>query len=129
MSGDTTKSPNLERVATGADLLVHEALAPQLVKELSAGAREAGNERMHKVLEDVLDYHASPVEAAEIARDAQVGHLLYYHIVPPLLLAPMETIFVEGVDEIYEGPVTLGRDGTMVIMESDSDTIEVDTKL
>lgn len=129
ISGDTVKSANLERIAEGADLLVHEALAPQLVAELTAAAEAAGNERLAKITRDILTYHATPVEAAEIARDAGVGHLLYYHIVPPLLLAPMETIFLEGVDEVYSGPVTVGRDGTLVLMETGSETIEVEEKL
>ena len=60
---------------------------------------------------------------------AGVDQLLYYHIVPPLLVAPMETIFLEGVDDVYDGPVTVGRDGTLVIMESGSEAIEVEEKL
>ncbi len=129
ISGDTVKSANLERVAAGTDLLVHEALAPRLVTELTAGAEAAGNERLAKLTRDILTYHTTPVEAAEIARDAGVDQLLYYHIVPPLLVAPMETIFLEGVDDVYDGPVTVGRDGTLVIMESGSETIEVEQKL
>ena len=129
ISGDTVKSANLERAAKGTDLLVHEALAPQLVAQLTAAAQAAGNERLAKITRDILTYHATPVEAAEIARDAGADHLLYYHIVPPLLIAPMETIFLQGVEETYDGPVTLGRDGTLVIMEGNSDTIEVEEEL
>ena len=129
VSGDTVKSPNLERVAAGSDLLVHEALSARLVMELTAAAEAAGNQRVAKLTRDILTYHTTPIEAAEIARDAEVRHLLYYHIVPPLLLAPMETIFLEGVEDVYDGPVTLGRDGTLILMESGSDTIEVQEKL
>ena len=52
----------------GVDLLVHEALAPQLVAQLTAAAQAAGNERLAKITRDILTYHATPVEAAEIAR-------------------------------------------------------------
>jgi len=129
VSGDTKKDANLQRFAEGVDLLVHEALSRQLVEVLNRGAERAGRPRLAKIIHDILDYHTSPVEAAEIARDANVGHLLYNHIVPPLLLPPMEGIFLEGVDDAYSGPVTLGRDGTFVRMPAGSDVIEVDELL
>ena len=129
VSGDTKKDANLQRFAKGVDLLVHEALAPQLVEVLNRGAQRANRPRLAKITHDILDYHTSPVEAAEIARDAGVRHLLFNHIVPPLLLPPMEGIFLEGVAETYAGPVTLGQDGTLVILPSGSDTIEVEELL
>ena len=125
ISGDTVKSENLQEFARGVDLLVHEALAPHLVARITEAARSAGNERLAKITVDILDYHATPVEAAEIARDAGVGHLLLHHIVPPLPLAPMEAMFLEGVGEAWNGPVTLGQDGTLVRLDADSEAIEV----
>ena len=35
-------------------------------------------------------------------------------------------IWLEGVDDAYAGPVTLGRDGTLISLPRDSDRIEVD---
>jgi ribonuclease Z len=125
VSGDTVKSANLEAFARDVDLLVHEALAPQLVERITQAAEGAGNDRIAKITRDILDYHTTPVEAAQSAHAASVGHLLYNHIVPPLLLLPMEDIFVEGVDEVYAGPVSVGRDGMLVQMPAGSDTIEV----
>jgi len=129
VSGDTRKDANLQEFARGVDLLVHEALSPELVGVLNRGAERAARPRLAKITADILDYHTSPVEAAEIARDAAVGHLLYTHIVPPLLLPPMEGLFLEGVDETYDGPVTLGRDGTLVRLPADSEAIEVEALL
>ena len=80
---------------------------------------------MAKITEDIIDYHTSPIEVAEIARDAEVGHLLYNHIVPPLLVAPMDDVFVRGVGDIYKGPLTIGRDGTLIELPAGSDSIEV----
>lgn len=125
ISGDTTKSANLQAMAQGVDLLVHEALSPQLVGALTEAATAAGRPNLAKITRDIVDYHTSPVEAAEIARDAGVDHLLFHHIVPPLLVAPMVGIFLDGVDVVYEGPVTLGDDGTLISLESGSDAIEV----
>ncbi len=124
ISGDTSKSANLAQFAEGVDLLVHEALAPQLVGAITEAAREADRPSLVKITEDILTYHASPVEAAEIARDADADALLYYHIVPPLLLPPMEEIFLDGVSETYDGPVVLGMDGTFMSLPAGSAAIE-----
>jgi len=129
LSGDTRKSANLEHFAQGTDLLVHEALSRQLVGVMTEGARKAGRENLVKITTDILDYHASPVEAAQSASTAGAQHLLFYHIVPPLLLAPMEGIFVEGVSEAYDGPFTVGRDGTLVHLPTGSEQIEVEELL
>ncbi len=129
LSGDTSKSANLQAMAGGVDLLVHEALSPELVGVMTRAAQTAGVPRIEKITVDIVGYHTSPIEAAEIARDAKVRHLLFYHIVPPLPLAPLREVFVDGVDEIYDGPVTLGRDGTLISMPAGSTDIEVDELL
>jgi ribonuclease Z len=129
ISGDTKKSANLQRFADRVDLLVHEALAPQLVAVLTRAAAAAGAKNIAKITEDILDYHATPVEAAEIARDAGVRQLLFYHIVPPLPLGPLQEAFVEGVSEVYDGPVTVGCDGTFFSLPAGSDVIEHDELL
>ncbi len=125
VSGDTVKSANLERFAVGVDLLVHDALAPQLVAVLNRGAAAAGAAHLEKITADIPDYHATPVEAAEVARDAGAGHLVLYHVVPPLPLAPLEAVFLDGVDEVFDGPVTLGRDGLLFGLPAGSEAIEM----
>ena len=129
ISGDTKKSKNLENFAQGTDLLVHEALSRKLVGAMTAGAKKAGRPRLAKITQDILDYHTSPVEAAESATAAGADHLLFYHIVPPLLLAPLEAVFIEGVSDAYDGPFTVGRDGTLVSLPAGSDEITVEQLL
>ena len=79
ISGDTTKIASVEKFAVNVDLLVHEALAAHLLKAMNEGASAAGNLPRAKIFLDVLNYHATPVEVAEIARDSKARHLLYYH--------------------------------------------------
>tara|TARA_R110000823_G_scaffold27609_10_gene80387 strand:- start:1714 stop:2784 length:1071 start_codon:yes stop_codon:yes gene_type:complete len=124
VSGDTSKSANIATFARGVDLLVHEALAPNLVNMMHTAAKNAGNEIMAKVTYDILDYHASPVEAAETARDAGVGHLLYYHIVPPLMIPGQKALFLNGAGEIFPD-YTIGEDGTTFSLPANSDAIEL----
>jgi ribonuclease Z len=129
LSGDTKRSANLAHFAEGVDLLVHEALAPQLVAVLTNAAERAERPNLRKITTDIVDYHTSPVEAAEIAREAGAGALLFYHIVPPLLIAPLQTIFLEGVAEAYPGPVVIGTDGTIARLPAGSEVIEFDELL
>ncbi len=129
ISGDTTKNSNVELFSQDVDLLVHEALSPKLLQMMSDAAKKAGNISASKIFYDVLDYHASPVEAAEIARDAKAKHLLYYHIVPPLDIPGLDAIWLEGVDEVYKD-YTLGADGTLISLpENSSDIIVVKKSL
>ena len=111
VSGDTVKSANLQQFAEGVDLLVHEGLSPRLVQQMNKAAVRAGNDIVAKITADIPDYHTTPVEAAEIARDANVGHLLFYHIVPPTPLPGLKAAWLTGVDEVFER-YTLGEDGT-----------------
>jgi len=124
ISGDTAKSANLQRMAEGVDLLVHEALSPELVGVIHRAAEDAGKANLVKITADIVGYHTTPVEAAEIARDAHVGQLLFNHIVPPLPLAPLRAAFLRGVDSVFSGPVTLGRDGTFFSLPAGAKTIE-----
>lgn len=125
VSGDTVKSDAVAQHARNVDLLVHEALSPELVMIMNSAAEATGNTGMAKIALDILDYHASPVEAAETARDAEVGHLLFYHIVPALPALPgAEAAWLQGVADIFSAH-TLARDGTVVSLPVASDAIKV----
>jgi len=125
VSGDTNKSANLEFFAQNVDLLVHEALSPELMGVIQGAAEAAGNATIAKISADVLDYHASPRQVAEIAAAVEADHLLFYHVVPPMPIPGLASVFLDGVDEIYAGPVTLGRDGTSLSLPAGSDEIIV----
>lgn len=122
ISGDTAQSDNITRFAEGVDLLVHEALSPELVGMMEATAKELGNPIFAKIMFDVTDYHASPREAAETARDAGVGHLLYYHVVPPIIVPGQETLWLNGSDEIFPN-LTVGYDGVSFSLPANSTEI------
>ena len=122
VSGDTAQSDNITRFAKDVDLLVHEALAPNLVGIMNAAAEKMGNAILAKVTIDIPDYHASPVEAAETARDAGVGHLLYYHIVPPLVIPGQEAVWLNGAEEVFPD-YTVGQDGTAFSLPAGSKEI------
>jgi ribonuclease Z len=125
VSGDTKKSDSLLAQARGVDLIVHEALSPQLVGILHDAAVNAGNQGLAKITTDIPDYHTSPVEAGELAKEAGARHLLLYHVVPALPVPGLEGVFLEGVSDAFSGGVTLGRDGTRISLPSGSKAIDV----
>jgi ribonuclease Z len=122
ISGDTAQSDNIRRFAEGIDLLVHEALSPEIIGMMEDTAKSLGNEIMAKIMFDVPDYHASPRQAAETARDAGVGHLLYYHVVPPIMVPGQETLWLNGAGDIFP-EYTVGYDGVSFSLPANSSEI------
>jgi len=125
ISGDTDKSSNLEANAKGADLLIHEALLKSVIEQVSEALGAAGRQRMQKLAGDVLDYHASPSEAAESANTAGVDTLVFTHLVPPVPVPLRKWLFMREV-EAGDVDVMLGEDGMLFRLPANSDVIEID---
>lgn len=98
ISGDTALSANLIENAKGADVLVSESLSVNLVGMMQAVVTGQGNPRIAKVMADIPDYHASPVEAAQMANDAGVKLLVYTHHIPSAQVS--SPMFFAGVTDI-----------------------------
>lgn len=113
-SGDTAKSSVVEKFAKGADVLVHEALSKSIVGLITSVAKEQRKPRIAKITEDILDYHTSPVEAAEVADASGVPFLLFSHIVPQLPIGNLQKRFLDGVDDVYSGDFAIAQDGSFV---------------
>ncbi|MCA9509899.1 MAG: MBL fold metallo-hydrolase [Myxococcota bacterium] len=125
ISGDTKRSANVERFARGVDVLVHEALAPRIVAWMTEAAEAAERPAVAKITRDILDYHTTPVEAAQSASAAGARHLLLTHVVPPLPISLLEGVFLEGVADAFDGGVTLGRDGVLASCATGGDEVEI----
>lgn len=125
LSGDTRKTAAVARESQGVDLLVHEALSPVLLSMLENGFSAAGRKNLSKIMHDVLDYHTSPEEAAEIAQGAGVRALVLNHIVPPLPSAGLHPAFLERAGQIYSGPLRIGADGDWFTLPAGSRAVEM----
>ena len=123
ISGDTKQSAAVLREAQGVDLLVHEALSVPMLAVLEDGAGRAGRPKLQQIFNDIQNYHATPEQAAETARDAKVGFLLLNHIVPALPLPGMEQVFVGTARAIFSGPVRVGADGDFISLPAGSSKI------
>lgn len=124
ISGDTSASSVLVRAAKGADLLVHDALSRELLGLAQDAARDAGLAGRAKIFADLPDYHASPAEAADSAREAGVGALVLTHIVPPLPLKSLEPVFLGDAAERFTGPLWIARDGDLFSLPAGSREVE-----
>jgi ribonuclease Z len=129
ISGDTAPSPRVALEAKGADLLVHEALAPNLVAIQHDAALKAGRNNLAKVFADIPGYHTSPHDAAATAQTAGVKMLLLDHIVPGLPIKALEIPFLGDARSVFKGPLQIGHDGDMVSLPAGSTAIETSNRL
>ena len=122
ISGDTSYSKNLIENSRDADVLFHEAQANHMINIIRDFNLQRGADLNAKLMEDIITYHTTPVEAAEIANLANVKHLIFYHLTPAPRNYITEIIFLRGIDEVRE-EWTLSNDGTMVVLPVESDEV------
>lgn len=124
ISGDTSFSEQVVREATGADLLVHDALNAEMVGIIAAQAEAEGMTRIAKIMHDIPDYHASPADAARAAKEAGVDMLVLSHIVPALPDPRLNAFFLKGTKNVWDGPVIVARDGDVFTLRTGEDGVD-----
>jgi len=98
IAGDTVPCAGLDALSTGAGVLVHTVVRPDLIEQFGLPR-----------LSDVLDYHSSVAQAAQTAARNGVGTLLLTHLVP----APAPGTEQEWLDLAaaqFGGPILLATD-------------------
>ncbi|PKN71997.1 MAG: MBL fold metallo-hydrolase, partial [Deltaproteobacteria bacterium HGW-Deltaproteobacteria-10] len=63
-------------------------------------------------------------DAAKIAREAGVKHLVLYHILPPVPPV-LNHMFLDNVAKHYNGPITVAEDGLLISLPANSDKISI----
>ncbi|MCI4643451.1 MAG: MBL fold metallo-hydrolase [Hyphomonadaceae bacterium] len=116
ISGDTIYHPGFVAGAEGVDVLLHEALDPEMVGQLEAALTARGRERIAKIMSDIPSYHATPEDAARAASEAGARELVYYHTIPPLPARIIHPVFLGEAGDIFGGPITIGEDGMIISM-------------
>lgn len=124
ISGDTVYSPNLVAVSQGVDLLFHDALNADMVLAMQAAAGEAGRAGLARILGDILDYHATPADAARAAQDAGAGRLVFYHTVPPLPQRALNALFMKDAKPLFDGPMEVAEDGLVYVLPAGAGEVE-----
>jgi len=125
ISGDTVPSETVLKVSSGVDLLVHEGLQAKVVGIIHEAAVKHGQKNIAKITADIPSYHTTPEEAAKIAQEAGVRHLVFTHIIPPIPIAYLNAAFLGDAGKFYDGPITVGTDGLFFVMPADSDVIRI----
>ena len=122
ISGDTIHDGSVEKYSQDVDLLIHSAISIDIVERM----RKVNTmPQLDKILFDIQDYHTTIEEAGEIARDANVKHLLIYHSIPTPQNTVMEKVFFRPLEGKFED-YTLSDDGTRVVMPVETNDIIID---
>jgi ribonuclease Z len=109
ISGDTNPCPGLLNGSKNADIMVCDSMNQKMMQVLEGQLRTMGNDLQATLLEDAHTYHA-PIEAmAETAQQAGVKQLVISHVMPPVG-DEQEGQFIAGLDQVFSGKITVGRD-------------------
>ena len=104
ISGDTRYSPNVEKAAMGADLLIHEVT--MVPDKLLAG---------YPVYKAIIEHHISPEEAGKLFATTKPKLAVYTHLVLSGLPAkgipfPTHEELLAATRKTYGGQVLVGKD-------------------
>ncbi|MFB3907273.1 MAG: MBL fold metallo-hydrolase [Candidatus Eisenbacteria bacterium] len=125
ITGDLKYHPPLVKSAENADILVSEAISRSMTQSLETAARSVQRDRTAAIMHDVQDYHISPEEAAQIANDANVRLLVFYHLLPaPDGFLPRR-LFTRGVNEVRRDGWTMADDGSLYTLPLGSREVEI----
>lgn len=123
ITGDTGPTPAIARNARGADLLLHEALQPRMTGELTDALAARGQGNAAQITRDILNYHATPEDAAQAAQRAGVRELILTHLVLPLPSAYFYPAFLGDAPNLFGGPIIVGEDGMLFSLPAASTAI------
>ncbi|QLF70581.1 MBL fold metallo-hydrolase [Peteryoungia desertarenae] len=108
-SADTAYFAPLAEFATGADVLVHEAMLPEGIEGI---VRRTGNGA--RLYEHLVASHSFAAEAGRVAADARVGCLVLNHLIPADDPNFGEKDWIEALQPVWSGPLVVGKDGISV---------------
>jgi ribonuclease Z len=112
ISGDTRVCQEVEDLAVGADVLVHEACRTSALAPIIAGT----------TFETIFSYHADTVALGAMAERIAAPHVVLTHLIPPPDQPADAEAFAQDVrDGGYRGRVTVGEDLTTVVIVIDAD--------
>ena len=125
ISGDTKYSPQFAAAITGVDVLVHEAQADEAVSQLRDLMAARGNGRLSKMLNDILAYHTTPAQAAQVADLAGAKLLVLTHLTPALPSYLINPLYMQDVQTRRGTGSVVGDDGLMVSLPQNTDKIDI----
>ena len=122
ISGDSLVTDKIVELSDGADVVLHDAMALQLVQGAESLARRSGNNRLAIVLHDIQDYHATTADLARLKAEADIGLLALYHLVP----APRNAMAISAFNGGLPEGALITEDGMVISLPANSNEITVD---
>lgn len=109
MSGDTRVSEDLIRAAQGVDVLIHEGIDPEVLRQRAGGALSAA------ALDAIIAHHTTPEQAGEVFSRVKPRLAVYSH-------APNSERMISQARKTYAGPLEAAEDLLTIVI---GDRIEV----
>jgi ribonuclease Z len=123
ITGDLKYHPPLAAAARGVDLMVSEAISYPMSRALGNGARDGGRDRAARIMHDIEDYHITPEQSADLANQAGVKLLVFYHLLPAPDGWLPRRLFSQGIDKVRPGGWTIADDGSLYTLPIGSSEI------
>jgi len=124
VTGDLKMHEPLAVSARGVDVMVSEAISYTMTRSLGAGAKSGGRDRAAKIMHDIEDYHIKPEQAAQIANEAGVKLLVFYHLLPAPDGWLPRRVFEQGISQARNGDWTIADDGSLYTLPIGSTGIQ-----
>jgi ribonuclease BN (tRNA processing enzyme) len=105
ISGDTNRSDNLVKLATGADVLVHEAMYVPGVDRVVGHIDNADRLKKH-----IIDSHTSVEDCGRIAAAAGVKTLVLSHLIPSDDPEVTDQVFIDTARPYFKGEIIVAKD-------------------
>lgn len=105
ISGDTTRSDNVVKLAHKGDVLVHSALYVPAVDRMVARVANAVT-----LKQSIISHQTSVEDAGRVAEAAGVKTLVLSHLVPPDDPEVTEQMWIDAASSYFRGRVIVGRD-------------------
>ena len=114
-TGDTAYSKNLVALAKGADLFVCEIIdQAQYDANLQAARGQAAAGNPNSIPQHIVETHVNNAEVGRMAAEAGVKTVVLSHLVPgsnrPGAAEYHDSAYIEGVRQVFQGQVIVGRD-------------------
>ncbi|MBC3805987.1 MBL fold metallo-hydrolase [Undibacterium seohonense] len=105
ISGDTSYSENLVRLAQGANILVHEIMHTASLDQLLATEPNATRLKEH-----LLASHSTAEQVGRVATQANVKKLVLSHFVPGGYPYLEDQVWLDAVRPYFDGEIIVGSD-------------------
>jgi ribonuclease Z len=117
LSGDTIATDTLLEQSRGADLLISDVMAMDVIRQMQSVSEMLGNEFAAHIMRDIRDYHIGTEELGALAQKAQVKRLALTHLSPPVdQRVLVHSFFKRPIAARYSGKIVVGHDGTQIVI-------------